>query len=109
MNFGALVYLFVYLNRKYLKIKVYCGESGTRSLIANIVVQPCPLNASGIVPHDIGQSCEGKGSYVPRKADQRTKGNGIRVRSCIPSVGTYRGEEAELYPRGLLPSRLGVS
>ena len=109
MNFGALVYLFVYLNRKSLKIKVYCGESGTRALIADIVVQPCPLNAMGIVPHDIGQSCEGKGSYVPRKADQRTKGNGICVRSCIPSVGTYRGEEAELYPRGLLPSRLGVS
>ena len=31
MNFGAFVYLFVYLNRKSLKIKVYCGERGIRT------------------------------------------------------------------------------
>nr|DAQ30711.1 MAG TPA: hypothetical protein [Caudoviricetes sp.] len=32
MNFGAFVYLFVYLNRKSLKIKVYCGERGSATL-----------------------------------------------------------------------------
>lgn len=31
MNLGAFVYLFVYLNRKSLKIKVYCGERGIRT------------------------------------------------------------------------------
>ena len=31
MNFEAFVYLFVYLNCKSLKIKVYCGERGIRT------------------------------------------------------------------------------
>nr|DAS28214.1 MAG TPA: hypothetical protein [Caudoviricetes sp.] len=39
MNFGAFVYLFVYLNRKSLKIKVYCGERGSATLM------PCTFKA----------------------------------------------------------------
>ena len=39
MNFGAFVYLFVYLSCKSLKIKVYCGERGSATLM------PCTFKA----------------------------------------------------------------
>nr|DAP13331.1 MAG TPA: hypothetical protein [Caudoviricetes sp.] len=39
MNFGAFVYLFVYSLCKSLKIKVYCGERGSATLM------PCTFKA----------------------------------------------------------------